>query len=138
MKGLTRSRVAVIAAIGIVAMAGLAFAVGNSTGDGHPFGMKGCDHPGKGENHSGEGHGHAVFGNLTDEERSDLRDTVASMNEEGASREEIYDAVEEKLESFGVDTSNLETKGHSSHGGANHTGHDGEGCAKPWGGDGDA
>lgn len=112
MKERLRSRplaLAALAVIGVVATAGLAFAATNGTG--HPSDMAGCDHPGKGDGD------HAAFGDLTDEQRDELRDTAISMREGGATRDEVMDAVKEKLESFGVDTSALQ--GHAG---------DGRGC----------
>ncbi|MEF8757035.1 MAG: hypothetical protein V5A33_02250 [Halobacteriales archaeon] len=61
---------------------------------------------------------------LTDEQVTDLRETVESMVDEGANRSEIHDAIVEKLESFGVEDPELGPQAAWSNGDA---------AGAPWG-----
>jgi len=52
---------------------------------------------------NGHGPGHGIFRQLTEEQRDAIRQMVDQMREDGATREEIHDAVMAQLEEWGVE-----------------------------------
>jgi len=46
---------------------------------------------------------HGILRDLTEEQRQEVRETVREMRSDGASREEIHDAVRDMLEDWGID-----------------------------------
>lgn len=48
------------------------------------------------------GHGGQMYAELTDDEQAEIDDLIESLNEEGASAEEIQDAVSQLLDDMGV------------------------------------
>ncbi len=49
------------------------------------------------------------MGDLTDDQKQQIQKLVETMREDGASREEINEAVLQQLEEWGIDTSNMQT-----------------------------
>jgi coenzyme F420-reducing hydrogenase alpha subunit len=63
----------------------------------------------------GPGHPGGCLDQLTEEQREELNQLMQELKEEGATPEEIRDAVQEFLEEHGIDTENCDFRGMGGH-----------------------
>ena len=66
--------------------------------------------------HRGGGPGRGFFSTLTDEQREDVWELIAEMRDQGASREEIHEAVSELLAEWGIELPERPGKPNGPHG----------------------
>lgn len=118
MKRFSKPKLLAFALAGIVLLSGAGFALATSGGIGQDVDESTADH----QNHTAlddgqDGHTANVSNctysgshgdlDLTDEQRAELQETVTQLREDGATPDEIRQAVIDELEAYGVDTDEL-------------------------------